>query len=93
MHKALAFLALFQLHRCASDRQPHAKEGTNTWLFRAVLAMEDGKNRATFLQHGYAELPTTSVQRQKSAYEGGICVCPAVSTLDLTKAYSEDKDT
>lgn len=51
------------------------------------------QQKATFPQHRCPQLPAASMQRDESAYESGICVCPSVNTQDLSKRLSWEKDT
>lgn len=49
------------------------------------------RRKTVFSGHRYLRLPAASVQREKSAYEGGICSCPSVNTQDLSQRLSWEK--
>lgn len=46
------------------------------------------QQKAPFSWH---QLPTVSVQREKSAYEGRICICASVNTQDLCQRPTREK--
>lgn len=104
LSNALALLLpLSQHHGCVADRclQAHPRSRwchVSTGQRRVSLAVcwrllrnaRQNSKKPRFQRHQCLQLPTASMQRDKSAYEGGICIHPSENTQDLSKRLSRE---
>lgn len=70
---------------------PAARKPTHALAGCCASACRAEQQKATFSRHRYPQLPTASTRREKSACEGGICICPCVNTHDLSQRLTREK--
>lgn len=77
-------------HRC---RECQPAQGLPGSVPATAKERQAEQQKTTFPWCQCPQLPTASMQGDKSAYEGGICIRPSANTQDLSKRLSWEKDT